>query len=212
MYGSSVVVIRSGVGYYSQLLFGEADGIMMDTDVVAAIGTFFAVFVALILARRTEQLAVKADKQKSDLVAARTLEIVRAMEDQLHGCMGGFAFYNDQSQREDAKFANEVLSLADHSSAIGLDTLHALAPLPRNCANRLAMGLGVVDVLVREVRDATEANSWPLKTPEYRQGMASRWVSLSSRGLDYLRVALRELEKAADIVAPRPSPEEIHGE
>ena len=97
------------------------------------------------------------------------------------------------------------------SDAVDIGTLQALEPLGGNCANRLAMALGIVDVLGREIRYVESLSRWSRFPPEYRKHYVARWLSLSSRGSDYLSVVLTKLESVALEVAQRPTVEELHG-
>lgn len=125
--------------------------------------------------------------------------------------MAAFAFYDDERDSGEDGFADEMLMLRRLVDGVSIETICALEPLPRKCANRLAMALGIIDALGREIEYAKARQPWTKMSPEWRQHYTARWMSLSISATDYLHTVMVELESVAGVAAPRPSAEETHG-
>jgi hypothetical protein len=180
-------------------------------DALSAVGTLLAVVVALGLALLSEFQRRKGNKKRAGLVASRLLESVMLLADEVRHRMAAFAFYEDGRDGNNDGFADEVLTLRRLVEAISLESIYALEPLPGNCASRLAMALGIIDALGREVEYAKALQPWKQMSPEWRKHYTARWMSLCSSAADYLHMVRSELESAAGVAAPRPSAEDIYG-
>lgn len=183
----------------------------MNWEALSAIGTLLAVVLALGLALYAEMQNAWGGRKKAGLVAARLLESVQLLREEVRYQMAVFAFYEDEQDGNQTNFGDRALTLRRLVEPISLEYIYALEPLPGNCANRLAMALGIVDALGREIEYAKSQQPWTQMSPQRRIHLTKRWMSLSSSAVDYLALVQSELESAAGIAAPRPSPEEIHG-
>lgn len=180
-------------------------------EALSAIFTTLAVFVALGLSLSTERKSARIERQRAGLVAARLLETVRYAADRTHHQMAMLAFYNDERDWSKDDFLGDLALVGQMLEGVGIATIQALEPLPNNTANRLAMAIGVVDTLTREVEGLGARRAWSELGTSARRHYVDRWGSLATRATDYFRVVQRELESAAEVAAPRPSAEEIHG-
>ncbi|WP_462383317.1 hypothetical protein [Pseudomonas sp. Marseille-QA0892] len=180
-------------------------------EACSAISTAAAVVVALWLAQKSDRKQAKADKHKAQLTAARLIEKVRFLSDQFRLTHAGMAFYVDAHSGSDNLVPERLTRIGGHALLISNDELHSLSPLPGNCANRLAMALGIAEALHGEVNDLLSRIMWSDLSSGQRTAHVERWGSMCSRGSDFCITALRELEVASSEVAPRPSAEEIHG-
>ena len=180
-------------------------------DAFSAIGTVAAVVVALILALQAEFYSRGNEKRKAGLVAARLLESVRLVGEEVRHKMAAFAFYEDEQEGSNDNFACDMLTLRALADVLDIDTIEALSPLPGNCANRLAMAVGIIDALGREIEYVKSKKPWSKWSAEWRKNYVERWMSMSSRASDYFLAVIRELESSAGSIAPIPSGEELHG-
>jgi len=169
-----------------------------------------AVVVALALAGSSGLQKWLSDRRRARLVASRLIEPVKVLEDELRSEMVTFAFYNDDNHGSDDSYALRVLRLGSLASSINVEALQDLSSLPNDCAGRLAVALGIIEVLARDIETVTSTRQWSELIEIQRTFHVNRWRDQASKGADYLAVVRRELQAAADRIAKLPTPEEIY--
>lgn len=186
---------------------------MSDTwDAVSAIATTAAVIVALGIPIGSGRQKKQVASRKANLVASRLIEPVKALEQGVREEMVYLTFYKDEDDGFDVSHAPRIARLGSLASSINIEVLQDLFVLPNDCAGRLAVALGVIDVLARDVESVMSGAAWTRKIALQRALHISQWKDQTSTAADYLGVVRRELQKAADKVAERPKPEELYDE
>ncbi|MBD8621708.1 hypothetical protein [Pseudomonas sp. CFBP 13727] len=179
-------------------------------EVASAIGTLGAVIVALGIPVVSAWKGKQVHRQKADLIASRLIEPVKALEEGLRSEMVSYTFYNDAEHSSDQSHAARIVRIGSLANSINVDVLQDLFILPNGCAGRLAIALGIIDVLTRDVEVVMSQGKWPKLIEMQRLFLVSQWREQASNCADYLAVVRRELQKAADRIAKMPSPEEIY--
>lgn len=184
----------------------------MSWEALSAIGTLGAVGVALIFSIWSEAQKWRRDRQRARLVASRLIEPVKALEEGLRSEMVRFTFYDGDEDGSDVSHAPRIARLGSLASSINVEVLQDLFALPNGCAGRLAVALGIIDVLARDVELAMSSGHWSKKIGMQREFFVDRWRDQASKGSYYLAVVQKELQAAAEVIATIPSPEEIYDE
>jgi hypothetical protein len=179
---------------------------------IGTLGTLGAVGVALGFSIWSERQKWCRDRQRARLVASRLIEPVKALEEGMRSEMVRFSFYNEDDDRSDESHAPNIARLGLLAGSINVEVLQDLFALPNGCAGRLAIALGIIDALARDVEAVMSTGRWSTMIELQRALFVGRWRDQASKGADYLAVVQRELQAAADVIAKLPSPEEIYDE
>ncbi|VVD75094.1 hypothetical protein [Pandoraea commovens] len=177
-------------------------------DIATALGTVGAVVVSLGLATAELRRRGQEGADRASLVAAQispTLNdfVVR----QTDFCV---AMQFPTIPQGDLITVSRLVDWAttQRTFAVTSDQLIALSPLPNRCAFRLARGLSLFDLTLREIADewgAYQGTLYCLGEDEVKKirGMMAVPFSL-------LVIAARECERAASPVSAVPTPEELY--
>jgi len=138
------------------------------------------------------------------------IEPVKVLEDELRTEMLLFYLYNDAEHGTDDTYALRVARLGTLASSINVEALLDLSSLPNGCAGRLAIALGVIEVLARDIEAVTTTKKWSDLVEFQRTIYISKWREQAGVGADYLTAVLRDLQKASDDIATFPTREELY--
>lgn len=178
-------------------------------EMLSALGTLAAVGVALSVTWWSERQRRITESNRGKLVASRLIEPIRVLEDELRNEMLLFYLRNEDDGTDDS-YALRVARLGALAGSINVDTLRDLSSLPNGCAGRLAVALGIIEVLARDIEAVTSTRKWSDLIELQRNIYVSKWREQAGEGAGYLAVVLRELQKASDQIATFPTPEELY--
>ncbi|WP_223533086.1 hypothetical protein [Pseudomonas sp. BF-R-30] len=181
-------------------------------DMLSAIGTVAAVVVALGISGQSAWANRKAEKDRSELSAAKVLSPLSVLERKASYLFAWFAFSEDAHAESDTKVLKFLEELEVLSSAISIEDLYPLLKLPNHAAKRSARALGLIQAFVGDAHATISHPSWIDVGLAHRTGEFKRWFGMLSEIKDHLILAVDVCESAASTGAPRPSPEEIYGE
>jgi len=180
-------------------------------DMWSAIGTVAAVFVALGISGQASWATRKAEKDRSELAAAKMLSPLSAIERKAAYLSVCFAFGESDFAEPNTNVLAALDELEALSRAVSIEDLYPLLKLPRHAAKRSARALGLIQTFVNDVYALFTHKNWIKMDAHQRAIHYNRWLQTISEIKDHLTVAVSVCESAASTGAPRPSPEEMYG-
>lgn len=176
-------------------------------DMLSAIGTLAAVAVALGISGHAAYINRRADKDRSELVAAKMLSPITALERKASYLFAWFCFNNEEPADGYMNVLRGIQELDVMASAISIDDLYPLLLLKSHAAKRSARALGLIQSFSADAIAIISHHSW--SDIARRKTHHERWVVMLSEIKDHLAIAALACESAASTVAPRPTAEEI---
>ncbi len=176
-------------------------------DMLSALGTLAAVAVALAVSGHTSWVIRRADKDRSELVAARMLSPIMELERRASYLLSWFCFNDQEPDDGYVNILRAIQELDVMAGAISIDDLYPLLQLKSHAAKRTARALGLIQSFSADAGAIILHHSWSdvsRHKTQYKQ-----WVAMLSEIKDHLSIALLACEAAASIGAPRPTAEEI---
>ncbi|MGY4663191.1 hypothetical protein ACVWZ9_003985 [Pseudomonas chlororaphis] len=178
-------------------------------DMLSAIGTLAAVVVALGVSGHTAYVNRKADKDRSELVAARMLSPITELERKASYLFAWFCFSDEEPADGHVNILMAIQELAVMAKALSIDDLYPLLHLKKHAAKRSARALGLIQSFSADAIAIISHHSWS-NTSRHKTHY-ERWAGMLSEIKDHLAIAMLACESAASVGAPRPTVEEIHG-
>lgn len=178
-------------------------------SVMSSVGTVAAVIVALGVSVRTDLVIRRADKDRSELAAAKMLTPISDLERRTSFLWGQFLLEDVEPADGYVKILLVINELGAMARAISIDDLYPLLRLERHAAKRSARALGLLESFTADAGAVIGHHSWA--DVARRKANYERWVVMLSEIRDHLGVAVSVCEAAASTGAPRPTAEEIHG-
>lgn len=178
-------------------------------EALSAIGTLAAVAVALWFSVQSMRATGRVEKDRAQLVAARMLSPISALERKASSLFGWFCFNDGEAADQQVKTLLDLKELDVMAKAISVEDLYPLLHLESHAAKRAARALGLIQTFSGEAIAMLAHRSWAnvaLREPYFK-----RWRAMLSEIKDHLAVAVSACEAAASTGAPRPTAEEIHG-
>jgi len=190
----------------------DQGGQMTDSpwDMLSAIGTMTAVIVALGVSGHASWSARRVEKDRSELAAAKMLSPISALESKVTELYGWFVFEDEEFNGDYTKIFLQIQELDVAAKAISVEDLYPLLHLKNHTAKRAAMALGLIHSFAADVTGRFMHHSWSKVTQ--RQPYHERWADMLLEIKDHLQIALSACTEAAATGAPRPTPQEIHGQ
>ncbi|MEN5198191.1 hypothetical protein ABE525_03110 [Pseudomonas wadenswilerensis] len=179
-------------------------------DMLSAIGTLAAVAVALGVSGHAAYVNRRADKDRSELVAAKMLSPITELERKASYLFAWFCFDEEEPADGYINVLKAIQELDVMAGAISIDDLYPLLHLRSHAAKRSARALGLIHSFSADAIAIISHHSWG--DISRRKTHHERWVVMLSEIKDHLAVAESACESAASIGAPRPTAEEIQGD
>ncbi|WP_438301356.1 hypothetical protein [Pseudomonas sp. NMS19W] len=178
-------------------------------DMWSAIGTLAAVAVALGVSGHAAYVSRRADKDRAELVAARMLSPITALEQKASYLFAWFCFNDEEPADGHMNALRGIQELDVMANAISIDDLYPLLLLKSHAAKRSARALGLIQSFSADAVATISHHSW--SDSGRRKVHYERWVVMLSEIKDHLAIAALACESAASTGAPRPTAEEIQG-
>lgn len=178
-------------------------------EMLSAIGTLAAVVVALWVSGHAAYLTHRADKDRSELVAARMLSPLKELDGKASYIRASLASQPTDQVRDDTATLMAIKELSSLAQSISVEDLYPLLDLKSHAAKRAAMALGLIQSFSNHAIALLMHSSW--SDVATRDIHIRRWIALLSEIVDHLAVAVAACQAAALTGAPRPTIEEIHG-
>jgi len=128
-----------------------ANGAKSWWDIATAGGTVAAVCVALWQAKRASFAFQESETRRANLVAAAVGHLVAQRMEAAKYVAELLELLSDGTDDEQKKLGQVVAHFQRIDLTLPIETLMALAPLPLNCADNLAAGLGSIDATRNDI-------------------------------------------------------------
>ncbi|WAT31783.1 hypothetical protein [Pseudomonas sp. GXZC] len=177
-------------------------------EMLSALATVAAVLVALGVSGHAAWTIRRAEKDRSELAAAKMLSPITALESKAFYLLGWFCLDDEESASQHMQLLLHIQEFEIMARSISIDDLYPLLQLKSHAAKRSARALGLIQTFATDAGAALVHPSWGalrVRTHQYK-----RWAKMLSEIRDHLTVAVSVCAEAASTGAPRPSPEEIH--
>ena len=178
-------------------------------EALSAIGTLAAVAVALWFSVQSMRATGRVEKDRAQLVAARMLSPISALERKLSYLFGWFCFNDGERVEQYVSTLFAIQELDAMAKAISVEDLYPLLHLESHAAKRAARALGLIQTFSADATAMLMHHSWA--NVAQRETHHKRWRAMLSEIKDHLAVAELACETAASTGAPRPTAEEMHG-
>ncbi|MHB2241701.1 hypothetical protein [Pseudomonas monsensis] len=178
-------------------------------DMLSALGTLAAVAVALGVSGHTSWVNRRADKDRSELVAAKMLSPISELERKASYLFAWFCFDDGEPVDGYVNILRAIQELDVMAKAISIDDLYPLLHLKSHAAKRTARALGLIQSFSADASVMICHHTW--SDASRHKTHYKRWVVMLSEIKDHLAIAVLACEAAASIGAPRPTAEEIQG-
>lgn len=178
-------------------------------NALSAVGTIAAVAVALWISVKSDRSNGRAEKDRSELAAAKMLSPIITLEEKVAYIFAFFCFDDEESANQHMRILLAIQELEVLGKAISIDDLYPLLHLKHHAAKRAARALGLIQTFSADAVSTLMHASWG--SPRWRKEHYKRWAEMLSEIKDHLSVAVSTCAEAASTGAPRPTPEEIHG-
>lgn len=178
-------------------------------EVLSAISTLAAVAVALWFSVQSMRASGRVEKDRAELVAARMLSPISALERKASSLFGWFCFNDGERVDQYVSTLLAIQELDAMAKAISVEDLYPLLHLESHAGKRAARALGLIQTFSADATAMLMHHSWA--NVAQRDIHHKRWREMLSEIKDHLAVAELACEAAASIGAPRPTAEEIHG-
>lgn len=179
-------------------------------EALSAIGTLAAVAVALWFSVQSMRASSRIETDRAQLVAAKMLSPISALERKVSYLFAWFAFNNENPPDQYLSVLLGIQELDVMAKAISIEDLYPLLHLDNHAAKRAARALGLIQTFTSDANAMLSHHSWSIV--EGREIHRKRWIVMLSEIQDHLIVAVKACDLAASTGAPRPTSEEIHGE
>ncbi|ROM94429.1 hypothetical protein [Pseudomonas brassicacearum] len=176
-------------------------------DMLSAIGTMTAVVVALGVSGHAAWVTRRADKDRSELVAAKMLSPITVLERKASYLFAWFCFNDVEPADGHMNILRAIQELDVLAGAISIDDLYPLLHLKSHAAKRAARALGLIQSFSSDATAMLAHHSW--SNVALRETHHKRWAVMLSDIKDHLAIAVLACEVAASTGAPRPTTEEI---
>ena len=178
-------------------------------DMLSAVGTLAAVVVALGVSGHAAYVNRRADKDRSELVAARMLSPITELERKASYLFAWFCFDDAEPAEGYMNILMAMQELDLMARAISIDDLYPLLHLKSHAAKRTARALGLIQSFSADASAMISHHTW--SDVSRHKTHYKRWVVMLSEIKDHLAIAVLACKAAASIGAPRPTAEEIQG-
>lgn len=176
-------------------------------DMLSALGTLAAVVVALSVSGHTAWVNRRADKDRSELVAAKMLSPITELERKASYLFGWFCFDEEEPVDGYVNVLRAIQELDVMARAVSIDDLYPLLHLKSHAAKRTARALGLIQSFSADAGAIILHHTW--NDISRHKTHYKRWVEMLSEIKDHLAIAVLACEAAASTGAPRPTTEEI---
>lgn len=178
-------------------------------NALSAVGTLLAVLVALWFSVQSVRSNGRADKDRSELAAAKMLSPISDLERKASYLFVWFCFTGEKEP--EGQYMNTLIAIQELSvmaRAISIEDLYPLLHLKRHAAKRAARALGLIQTFSSDACAVLTHHTW--SNVSAREIHHERWRTVLSEIKDHLAVAVIACETAASMGAPRPTPDEIY--
>ena len=184
-------------------------------NAISAVGTVGAVFVALGLARKTDNLRESRDARLQRMHALYLLPVLEGLRSDLQSSYTWvyFADENPKSMEdvvERLRRAKKWAADFENHSALGPLSAESLLMLPEIVGLRISRALGVLHALRIEIL-RFNPDEWGDKA-NATASKAKEWADAQSLAKDFITVSIQDLEQKADPDAIYPSGQELYGD
>lgn len=176
---------------------------------MSAVGTLAAVLVALWFSVQSVKSNLRAEKDRSELAAAKMLSPITALESKVSYLFGFFCFDDEETSSQHMSALMVIQELEVMAKAISIDDLYPLLHLKGHAAKRSARALGLIQTFTTDAITTLLHPTW--SSSRVRKVQYKRWIGMLSEIKDHLSIAVSACAAAASTGAPRPTREEIHG-
>jgi hypothetical protein len=180
-------------------------------EILSAIGTCAAVVVALVFSLAAYRTTQRLASEKAALVAAEVVATLDAVLNHIMHIEGHLVFYDDETDAVH-DFLRDNKFITNRPLSIGAEVLVGLIPLPNRCAHRIAFGLSQISTLHAEIVDTLTPTRWINLRPASRISLVSEWADRLGDAKGYIRLAREDCAQAAELSAPPPTVQELHGD
>ncbi|BAQ75112.1 SH3 domain protein [Pseudomonas sp. Os17] len=176
-------------------------------DMWSAIGTMAAVAVALGVSGHAAYANRRADKDRSELVAARMLSPITELERKVSYLFAWFCIDDAEPAEGYMNILRAIQELDIMARDISIDDLYPLLHLKSHAAKRTARALGLIQSFSADAGAMISHHTW--SDVSQHKIHFKRWAVMLSEIKDHLAIAVLACEVAASTGAPRPTTEEI---
>lgn len=213
--GADVLLLLAALLFLSLFRWdwlGSGDGKVQNAIALAsAAATFLAVAVALWSSDRAERLRRADERRLANLVAAEVAVTLRFTLERFDGEAVRMHFESVDDPWLDQEIGRVLRIFEDPLDRPTMDALRLLAPLPNNCAGRIARAYSELHYIKQSVAKEAMRLLGVGTDRGTRRHYLDYWSDWLSHAFDMLFLAEQECTKAADTGAPLPSDEEIFG-
>lgn len=186
-------------------------------DWFAAVGTISATVTAIYFGMRSMREGNRDRHIRAGLAAAKVAGLIEPAVNALGHPVAEWVFRDlvlppqEKKTWQDGLFAFLAAQLKGPAFTMTFELLEALIPLPGHAAHRIARAMGQLEAVAQELRTAEETNVWHTAELQRRDHMLGGWIAIVTDAQGFLQVAREECLRAADLMAPRPTGQEIYG-
>lgn len=177
-------------------------------DMLSALGTLAAVVAALSISGHTAWVNRRADKDRSELAAAKMLSPISALESKVSYLFAWFFLEDKEFNGQYTNIFVRIQELQVAAEAISIEDLYPLLHLKNHAAKRSARALGLIQAFAADAIGTLAHPSWSGVVE--REPYHKKWAEMLSEIRDHLAVAVSTCTAAASTGAPRPTGVEIH--
>ncbi|WP_219274052.1 hypothetical protein [Pseudomonas sp. Xaverov 83] len=178
-------------------------------NALSAVGTLAAVVVALWFSVQSVRSNGRAEKDRSEMAAAKMLSPLSALESKVSYLFAWFFLEDEEFDGQYTYVFLRVQELEAAARAISIEDLYPLLHLNNHAAKRSARALGLIQTFAADAIGTLTHHSWG-NVKQY-EPYHKKWAEMLSEIQDHLAVAVLTCKAAASTGAPRPTAEEIHG-
>ena len=177
---------------------------------LSAVGTLAAVVVALWFSVQSVRSNGRAEKDRSEIAAAKILSPLSELESKVSYLFAWFFLEDEEFNGQYTNIYFLIQELEVAARAISIEDLYPLLHLKNHAAKRSARALGLIQTFTADAIGTLSHHSWG-DVKEY-EPYHKKWAEMLAEIKDHLAVAVLTCEAAASTGAPRPTTEEIHGQ
>lgn len=179
---------------------------------VSSVATLLAVAVALWSAAGTERLRRSQERTMANLAAAEVSVTLRATLNRFGRLVGSMRFESEGDPRLENEVGRTLEVFREPLDPPAMEVLRLLAPLPNNCAGRIARAYRELHYIKQSVEKKANRLLAVGVDRDTRRHRLDEWANGLEYAIEMLSLADKECAKAADAGAPVPSDEERFGD
>lgn len=179
---------------------------------LSAIATLLAVVVALWSADSAERSRRSEARTMANLVAAEVSVTLRNTLNRFRQLVETIRFESEDDPNLEHEVRRTLETFREPLDPPSMDVLRLLAPLPSNCAGRIARAYRELHYIKQNIEQKGTRLLNVGQSRETRRNVLDEWATRLEHAFEMLSLANYECAKAADAGAPVPSDEERFGD